>query len=73
MSAEDRDEHLLDPETARVNDPAAMNLITDLVALADRADPYGDEQDDAGADRLTTWSALAILFPWQVREIYLPA
>ncbi len=66
--------HLIDPDWARVSDEdAIMDLINEVVAPPDTADPYGEETDSADADNRTIWSALAVLFPWQVREVYLPA
>ena len=62
--------HLLDPEWARVCDHI-MDLIQEVVASPDNPESY-DEDMDEGNDHRTIWSALAILFPWQVREIYLP-
>jgi hypothetical protein len=65
--------HLLDPEGARVSDPEAIwNLIKEIVATPDEGDPYGDETGRGDADRRTIWGALAILFPWQVREALMP-
>lgn len=61
--------HLLDPPSDRVNDQdQIMNLIESVVAPPDPKDRYFDEDTDGR----TLWNALAILFPWQVRELYLP-
>jgi hypothetical protein len=47
------------------------NLIKEVIATPDQDDLYGhDSQGDA--DRRALWSALALLFPWQVREVFLP-
>lgn len=64
--------HLLDEEWARVNDPDGIwNLIKEVVATPDANDLYGEERGQGDGDRRTIWGALAILFPWQVRELLL--
>lgn len=63
--------HLLDSDLGLVRDPdAIMDLIQEVVAPPDPDDPYGDDGD---IDSRTILHALAVLFPWHVRELLLPA
>jgi hypothetical protein len=65
--------HLLDDDAARVHDPDAVwNLIREVVATPDENNLYGAGAGQGDDDRQTILNALAILFPWHVRELFLP-
>jgi hypothetical protein len=65
--------HLLDPDWALVNTrEAILGLIEKIVVPPEMQDPFGDDMEHANSDRLAIIHALAVLFPWEVREALLP-
>lgn len=64
--------HLFEDEPTRVHDSDTIwSLIKEIVATPDEDNLYGDDSQ-GGVDQRALWAALAILFPWQVRELFLP-
>ncbi|MFZ1009834.1 MAG: hypothetical protein WAN65_23560 [Candidatus Sulfotelmatobacter sp.] len=65
--------HLLDADWALVNTrPAILDLIQKIVVLPELQDPFGEDMHHANSDRGAMIHALAILFPWEVRQMLLP-
>jgi hypothetical protein len=66
--------HILDPDWSLVSTEAAIHaLIEKIVISPELQDPFGDGMEHANSDRVAMLHAVAVLFPWEVRQTLLPA
>jgi len=65
--------HLLDPEWSYVDTKQKVRaLIQRIIIPPELQDPYDDGMAHANSDRVAMLHAVAVLFPWQVRQLLMP-